>query len=152
LPVRSVTTITADRSGRTKRGLPAIGRLSRIIAVALLMQGWVAVFADALTQRHYWNPLNNRFEHPDRARSLDVPRMTDGHAGIFRSPPSGSTSPCAIPDYVAHLASEDQAHAPLLSLPVTRISVVTPLSAPRFTTRYLRFAPKASPPVSLPVA
>ncbi len=129
--------------------IPQVRSAARVIAVFLLMQGWVAVFADALSERHYWNPLEQRFEHEARSGNGGMPWVNPLGDTLARS---GDDSPrqsvCPIPDYVAHLASDDPSSVLVQSVPIVPTDTVALVPEPRTSSSCLRFAPKASPPAS----
>lgn len=119
----------------------------RLLATLFLLHGWAAVFADAMGQQHYWNPLEGRFEHLVDSDAPFGLNCSDAR-GNFRQeiPNAADGSACFVPDFV-HAGSlfEDAVLATRFAeIAETRAELYAPPCCDHGSR--IHFAPKNSPP------
>ena len=77
------------------------GTAPRLLATLFLLHGWAAVFADAMGQQHYWNPLEGRFEHLVDSDALFDSNCCDTRRNFRQEFPNAAEgSGCFVPDFV----------------------------------------------------
>ncbi len=129
---------------------PSVVKVIACLACALLLQGWVEVLADALTQSHQWNAAQQRFDHVVLVGTATGPQLPSPRAALDAEGRDFELH--AVPCLA--LAHFNLCHTSLLSAPgmLTVLQAPPVLTSPHRTPvrypiqRTLALAPKTSPP------